>query len=221
MGFSAPAHFGLRQDGTLDQPALAHAYMESDWDLVTTTLESYLRLHGDSRVSPEERIFAYKYLGVIYAADSLYHSKSESYFTRLLKLSPKVEIFDLFPSKKVDDFFHDVKREYEDQLKYTEHFDSFGHETDKKNGQKGSETTSAKNKSSGDSISAFASQQRSPKPVPVKNAQREASLKPKSSAWVWWTVGIAATAAAGAGAYYLASQEPGTHVEKEPEIIAK
>ncbi len=57
--------FGIREDGQIDQAAIRLGYKESEWDKVVETLEGYLRKKGDSRVSLEERIFAYKYLGVI------------------------------------------------------------------------------------------------------------------------------------------------------------
>lgn len=217
ISHSAPSPFGIRRDGKLDQPAISKAYKESDWDQVTTALEGYLRRHGDSKVSPEERIFAYKYLGVIYAADSLSRTKAESYFTRLLNLSPKVAIVDLFPSKRVNDLFREMKREHEERLQYTQEFDTYGRESDPVIGGKNRENSNANNAVKSDSMPTLASRERSPQPIPARNT-RETQIKSKSNAWVWWTVGIAAAAGAGAGAYYLTSQDPGKKTEKLPTI---
>lgn len=220
LGHSAPSQFGISRDGKLDQPAIARAYKESDWDQVTGALEGYLRRHGDSKVSPEERIFAYKYLGVIYAADSLSRSKAESYFTRLLNLSPKVEILDLFASKKVNELFDQMKFDHDRRSKYSQQFDSYGRESNPSLSSMGQPSPTSFDQSPLDSIPTIAIHTRLPQPVPVRPT-RESSLKTKSKAWVWWTVGIAAAAGAGAGIYYLSSQDTGPKVSKEPQIEIK
>jgi hypothetical protein len=189
------ATFGLSANGRLDQTALAKAYKESDWDKVTEVLESYLRRKGDNKVELEERIFAFKYLGTIYAADSLTHTKSESYYNRLLDLSPSVEIFDLYASKKINDFFESVKRDHERSRNYANKFDTYGRE----------QKSPADQGAPKDSMPAMVSKQPIPQPIP---ARQETRIKDKSSsAWIWWTVGIAAAAGAGATAYYMTNSE--------------
>src|SRR4051812_38940001 len=110
--FSVPAPasaFGIRKDGKLDQMAISKAYRESDWEPVCKSLEGYLRYTEKSRIDADERIFAYKHLGVIYASDSATYNRAESYFNLLLELSPNIELVDMYVSKKVSDFFRDVK----------------------------------------------------------------------------------------------------------------
>lgn len=196
--FSLAADFGLTRSGSLDQTALTKAYQESEWEQVTKTLEGYLRRHGDSRVSEAERIFAYKYLGVIYAADSLTRSKAESYFTRLLKLSSDVEIVDLYASKRVNELFAEVKNEHVKRQAYEQKLAGKGASPG---------NTSATDRGSDEpQIVSKQGKQRSPEPIPAK---RETRLEDKNGKWVWWTVGIAAAAGVGAGAYYLTTQNSG------------
>jgi hypothetical protein len=200
---SAPSAFGLRRDGKLDQSTLNKAYKESDWDQVTQALEGYLRRNGDSKVSVEERIFAYKYLGVIYAADSLSRSKAESYFTRLLNLSPDESIVDLYPSKRVKDLFQDVRNEKEELSDYARRrgapADGIG--VRKSSGEPAGDLQR-------DSMPSFAARNPAREPVPIQRRPTQSQVKESKSTWVWWTVGIAAAAGAGAGAYYLSSREP-------------
>lgn len=205
---SAPSAFGLRRDGKLDQSTLNKAYKESDWDQVTQALEGYLRRNGDSKVSVEERIFAYKYLGVIYAADSLSRSKAESYFTRLLNLSPDESIVDLYPSKRVKDLFQDVRNEKEELSDYARRrgAPSDAPAVNKTRGDK-------PNEPSLDSMPSLASRTPVREPVPIQRRPTQSQVKESKSTWVWWTVGIAAAAGAGAGAYYLSSREPGKTTE--------
>ncbi len=190
--FSEKAKFGLSPDGMLDQPTLEKAYKESEWDQVTKLLEGYLRNKGDSRVSQEERIFAYKYLGVICAADSLSRSKAESYFTRLLNLSPDEDIVDLFPSRRVKDLFLEVKRENEELKRYSSR-----------------PKTSVRD--SMPTVTAISTTQRDT--VRFTPKQSKPNIQEPKSTWIWWTVGIAAATGAGVGAYYLSSNEPEKSVE--------
>ncbi|MEO7778890.1 MAG: hypothetical protein ABIY63_15260, partial [Fibrobacteria bacterium] len=126
--FATPiSAFGVRRDGKLDQPALSKAYRESEWIPVRNALEGYVNHYEASKIDIDERIFAYKYLGVIYASDSLTRTRAESYFNRLLELSPNIEIVDMYASKKIIDFFHEVKRDYLNQVAYSSTYDEFGH----------------------------------------------------------------------------------------------
>lgn len=194
---AAPATFGIQRDEKIDQAAIAKAYKNSDWDEVRQALEGYLKRKGDSKVSVDERIFAYKYLGVIFAADSNTMPRAESYFHRLLDLSPKIDILDLFASKKINEFFQSVKRDHEAQKSYLTSFDTFGHET-KQDAAKSETKTPAK-----DSTPAPFSAKKSPQPKPKRAVSEMHSSK--SSTWVWWTVGVAGV---GATAYYLNPEDP-------------
>jgi hypothetical protein len=187
--FAAPIEaFGVRRDGKLDQPALSKAYRESEWTPVCNALEGYLNHYEASKIDLDERIFAYKYLGVIYASDSLTHTRAESYFNRLLELSPNIELVDMYASKKIIEFFHEVKRDYQSQVAYSSTYDEFGHKIKSP-------------ASSKDSVSK-APPEAAPLQTGPKSKQTHQELK-KNNKWVWWTVGAVVTTGVGAGAYYL------------------
>lgn len=197
---AAPASFGIRKDGRIDQAVIAKAYKNSDWDEARQALEGYLKRKGDSKVALDERIFAYKYLGVISAADSNTMARAESYFHRLLDLSPKIDIVDLFASKKINEFFQSVKRDHEAQKAYLTSFDTFGHET-KQDATLSDTKTPAK-----DSMPSSLIAKTSPQPIPKRaGAEMHSS---NNSSWVWWTVGVAAVAGVGATAFYLNQEDP-------------
>jgi hypothetical protein len=205
--------FGIDKDGEIDQIAIGSAYKNSDWDEARTALEGYLKRKGDRNIAIDERIFAYKYLGVILAADSLTRARSESYFHRLLDLSPKIEILDLFASKKINDFFQDVKRDHENQKVYSSNFDAYGHETktSNTNWQMGSQGTAP------DSTTVLTKTHQSLQPI-----RKAANLeKDRGQAWVWWTVGVAAVAGVGATTFYLTQDNAPKRVSETTTLQPK
>jgi hypothetical protein len=189
--------FGIREDDLLDQEAINRAYKDSEWEAVVSTLQGYLRKYGDDQVSVHERIYAYKYLGIIFGADSLYRAKSESYFTRLVELSPKVEILDLFPSKRVTDIFDQVKFEHKKRTQYVQQFDEYGYETGK---------GSSNNSNPQTALAKRETPQERKRGNSTTTPRQSPSLQEKKQKWVWWTIGLTAAVGAGIGIYYLASQ---------------
>src|SRR5690606_33123721 len=123
---ASASEFGIRKDGKLDRAVLSKAYKESDWDELSKTLEAYLRGTVLTKIDVEERIFAYKHLGVIYAADWNTQTRAESFFNQLLELSPEIEIVDMYVSKKISDFFREVKQDFKKQKAYSSNYDEFG-----------------------------------------------------------------------------------------------
>jgi hypothetical protein len=209
FAFSCLANaFGIRKDGKIDQPAINLGYKESDWERVVACLEGYLRKHGDSRVSVEERIFAYKYLGVIAAADSLSRVKAESYFTRLIRLSPDIEIVDLFPSEKVLAIFQKSKNDYRNLVNYSVQHDTYGRKMRTVDSQAVGNPTPLPS-----SEKPLAAKVRQPvKQAPHAGQDPGIRKDSKTSPMLWWTLGIATVAGLGTGAYYLISQDPGVEV---------
>lgn len=190
-GSSAPSSFGIRPDGRLDQEAIARAYKESEWEAIVTALQGYLREERGGDLPVTDRIFAFKYLGVILSADSASSAKAESYFTRLLELSPTVEIVDLIPSNRVADFFAKVKADFQKRKRYTQKYDVYGYAT-----ESGPSQTPRR---------AFAGLDQDKKSPPP---HKPPSIQKKDNGWVWWTVGLTAAVGAGVGVYYLANQTP-------------
>lgn len=192
------AELFLGGNGKLNQSALMKAYNDADWEQVTKTLESYLRKNGDYKVEVEERLFAYKYLGVIYAADSTTQAKAESYFTRLLNLASDVEIVDLYASRRVNDLFREVKREHLERKAYEERLQGKTQPMARTSG-----AIPASEQGIGDSLNQFP---KSSRPLRAPSSNQVEAAK-KRHAWIWWTVGAAAVAGTGVGLYYLSQPD--------------
>ncbi len=168
----------------MNSQAIHKAYTESEWEYLKTNLEGVLRTKGDANVPREDRIVAYKYLGVICAADSGSRPKAISYFNRLLDLSPAIELVDLFPSERVIEVFNSVKREKASQAEYVKNHDQFGNLIHKDKSKK---------------------EETLPMPKPVVSRSDT-----KSSSWLWWTAGSAIAVGAAVSAFVLIQSEPET-----------
>lgn len=173
-------------NGKLRLDALNKAFMESDWENVTRELEAFLKSGKKETLPVQDRIAAYKYLGTIYAADTLTRSRAETDFFLLLDLSPDIEIADLYVSNSINDFFQEIKRKHRAQKEYESKFDSYGFPKQPVGQPKA--TPVAGNPGN---------------PVPKPAQIRESG----GHAWIWWATGTLAMAAVGTY-LYLSYQEP-------------
>ena len=123
----APVHaaFGFNIDGTLDKKAISHAYFEGEFSRILPPLETFRQSYPNP--SKDDQIFVYKYLSVIYAADSSTRKKAESYMVQLIKLMPTIELIDLYISDNIQAIFKDVKANFLKQQKYVREHDVYGH----------------------------------------------------------------------------------------------
>lgn len=119
------AAFGFKLDGTLDKEAISHAYFEGDFSRVLPPLEM-VRQTFPANSTRDDSIFVYKFLAVVYAADSTTRPKAESYMVQLLRLMPTIEIVDMYISDNIHAIFKDVKQKYLEQQKYVREHDSLG-----------------------------------------------------------------------------------------------
>ncbi len=173
------------EKGKLDMSSLQVDFREGELDIVKNLLESFLK-NQVSTATRDEKIFAYKYLGVIYASNATSRKKAESYFNQLLPLAPNIELTDMFVSKEIQTVFDEVKRDYLHSQDYNSNFDSFGNP--KWNG-----------------ISSKGPQVENPE-------QNTAKRSPKS--WLWWTAGLSVAAVGTGVALWVmepGSKDPGTH----------
>jgi hypothetical protein len=123
-----PVHaaFGFKLDGTLDKTAISKSYFESDFARIRPPLEAWrtslaLKTRDDS-------IFVFKYLSVIYAADSTTKEKSKSFMFQLITLAPAIEIMDLYVSDQIELMFKSVKAQYQERQQYMNRHDMLGKE---------------------------------------------------------------------------------------------
>jgi hypothetical protein len=177
--------FGVLANGGLDMPAIRNAYSESEFEKVKNALEAYLKQKGE-QASREERIFAFKHLGVIYAVDSATTPRAESYFNRLLLLSPNIELVDMYVSAKIQQLFQRIKEDRRAQADYKSQYDAFGN--------------------------PLPDSKKDPEPVvtPKKEVkprpEKRVSQSEKKRAWMWWAAGIF-TVGAGVGMYVWSLQD--------------
>jgi hypothetical protein len=119
------AAFGFNMDGTLDKKAISHAYFEGEFSRILPPLETFRQSYPNP--TKDDQIFVYKYLSVIYAADSSTRKKAESYMVQLIKLMPTIELIDLYISDNIQAIFKDVKANFLKQQKYVREHDVYGH----------------------------------------------------------------------------------------------
>jgi hypothetical protein len=149
LGAPSEAHaaFGFRLDGTLDKSAISNAYFESDFERIVLPLERW-RLGKSDNKTREDSIFVFKYLSVIYAADSTTREKSKSFMFQLLNLAPTIEILDMYASDEIERMFRSVKQEYRERKEYMSTHDSLGQEKPRVEAQKPEATQLKAHKSS-------------------------------------------------------------------------
>ncbi|HKP95767.1 MAG TPA: hypothetical protein VJ385_08420 [Fibrobacteria bacterium] len=176
------AGFGFKLDGTLDREAIAVAYYEGEFYRILPPLEEYRQSFPENSTR-DDSIFVYKYLSVIYAADSSTRARAESYMVQLLKLKPTIELVDLYISDEIKAIFKEVKQSYLQEQKYIREYDLFGN---------------AKR----DSIPRDSTSRIDTKTV--------STPKKSSRKWVWWTLGSIGTAAVATTAYIALGTEPET-----------
>ncbi len=118
------AAFGFKPDGTLDKEAISHAYFEGDFRRILPPLEAFRT--SLAKKSSDDSVFVFKYLSVIYAADSSTRPKAESYMVQLVKMKPTIELIDLYISDNIEAIFTGVKENYLKQQQYIREHDLIG-----------------------------------------------------------------------------------------------
>jgi hypothetical protein len=188
------AQLGIKPDGHLDMPVLRRAYMESEFEKVRGTLETFLK-KAPQDATRDEKVFTHMYLGVIYAADSAAEVRAESHFNALLQLSPHIEPVDMFVPPKIQDLFDRIKRDYLKRQEYTSRYDSFGNPISPEGDSTHTDPVPKDPTATGPS---------GKNPVGNPPAKTPPAVSAGSShAWVWWTLGSAAAVAAGVSLYTL------------------
>ncbi len=194
-------------------------YKDGEFENLKGLLENFLK-RSDSTASLEERILAYKYLGVVYASSPAGAPQAEAYFFRLLDLSPKVELTELYVSSTVNKVFQNTRERFQTEKRISNSVDEFGFPIQDK--QVSGETMGESEGGSQGDAMAHLMQGRptqdstlTRKPVVRNGAQHQTAVEKKSHA-IWpWVLG-AACIGGGVGAYYLTTQTSDT----KKEIIA-
>lgn len=181
--FAAPLHFS----------EIEKAYRDGELGEVRADLEAFLKERGDA-ATREELVFSYKYLGVVYAADSAQQPKAESYFHRLLTHSPRIQILDLYPSPRIQEIFQRIQTEFQARTDYAHQFDSFGNPVNPRS-------------NSGNPPSATTPPTKAePKKRNTGPTQAQTIDSSKPALWMW--IGGMAVVGGGIAAYWWLQREP-------------
>lgn len=100
-------------------------YKEGEFEKIRITLEDFLKKSGKTS-APKERIFAYKYLGVVYAAEPQGYPLAETYFYQLLKLAPNAHLSDMYVSSAIEDVFSRTQTRFRKENQDILEYDEFG-----------------------------------------------------------------------------------------------
>jgi hypothetical protein len=155
----------------LDTEKIHALYLEGDFDQGVALLESYLIAGKPMRHS--DSAFAFKHLGVMYAADENARDKARSALLQFIALNPSSRLSDMGVSERVDSLFLALKKEYRENPDLA--------------------AASANHLSAADSAATASASRSSP-------ATLSRSRRSSSHAWMWIAGGAAAVAA---GARFL------------------
>ncbi|MDB5048932.1 MAG: hypothetical protein JWO30_2003 [Fibrobacteres bacterium] len=107
---SAPANANSHPGG-LDTTAIRALYMGGDFGPAIKKLESD-RQEGRLQ-SHQDSVFAFKHLGVMYAANYETVERGKQLMYLLLSIEPTVKIMDMYASDMIYMIFHNVQEEFE------------------------------------------------------------------------------------------------------------
>jgi len=121
------ADLGLQSNGKLDMPAVQALYRDGELEKVKILLETSLKesTKGDS-LTRDEQIFAFKYLGVIYASNPDERIRAESFFNQLLPLAPDTDLTDMLASKAIQKIFNETRKDFKRAQEYNSKYDANG-----------------------------------------------------------------------------------------------
>jgi hypothetical protein len=178
---AAPVTVPVTSNGELDTNVIHGVYVDGDFEKATAMIEQAIRErkltgHGDS-------VFAFKHLGVMYAAKDETREKGKYYMLQLLIVEPTARIMDMYASDMIYMIFKNIKEEYDISREKLERAESQG-------------------------LGAATPKKEEPaKPVqPAKPAEIRSKRDPRFYYWV----GGAGVALAGLGVatYFLLEDEP-------------
>jgi hypothetical protein len=163
-------------------------YKEGEFEKMKVTLETFLKQSGNS-AQTNDKIFAYKYLGVAYAAEPKWSPIAESYFFQLFELAPNVHISDMYVSSAVQTLFEKTKERFQKENREITEYDEFGNPRVHPNPGKGTSDNPPRQDTL---ISPVA--RKNPDPIPASRKQPNKDAKIR----VWpWVLGGAVIAVAG------------------------
>lgn len=178
---AAPAEFSPQ--------TVKQLYQDGEFEKVRVHLESFLK-RSDATASREDRILAYKYLGVVYASKPEGAPQAEAYFFRLLDLSPQVQLTELYVSSSVNNIFERTQQRFIKEKQSAGAVDELGFPIAKGESSQPHKENLANSK------------------APMRNPPRQNQQVGNKGPRIWpWVLG-AAVVGGGIGLYVLTSTEP-------------
>lgn len=97
----------------LDTARIHALYLDGDFDQAIRMLETPLR--GRKPMTHADSVFAFKHLGVMYAATPATREKGRYYMLQLISIEPTARILDMYASDMIYLIFRNVQEEYENK----------------------------------------------------------------------------------------------------------
>jgi hypothetical protein len=164
----------------LDTARIHALYLDGDFDQCVRLLETALR--GRKSLSHADSVFAFKHLGVMYAATPATREKGRFYMLQLISIEPAARILDMYASDMIYLIFRNVQEEYENKH--------------------GKMAAAAAPADTAPKAPAAAPRDTLPAPVP---AERPASARNRT---LYWVAGGAAITAGAAGLLFILLDDP-------------
>ena len=172
-------------------------YREGEFEKIRITLERFLKTSGQA-AQPKEKMLAYKYLGVIYAAEPQGYPLAETYFYQLLQLAPNAHLSDLFVSSAVEAVFVKTQQRFLKERRDNTELDEFGNPRATPHPGEVTATPARRDTLAGPAASGA----RDPV-VPMKPR-----LKQRNRTRIWpWIVGVGAVGAVTGGYLWYSTQD--------------
>jgi hypothetical protein len=182
----------------LNSAKIKTLYQEGEFEKVREDLEDFLK-KTNSEGSREDRIIAYKYLGVIYGSKPGGKPQSETYFFRLFDLAPKVNLNELYVSSSIDQIFRDTRERFIAEKQSSSSVDEFGNAKIEQNARGGPDVLAIPEEPKSDSLSGVKNKS------PIKNTPNSRQNLTEKKTKVWpWILG-AAVIGGGVGVYFMTS----------------
>lgn len=183
----------------VDKKAIQELYYQGDFEPLISLLES---LRSQRRIrDKEDSVFIFKYLGVLYGADTTTRRQAEAFLYQMLKLDPASGLEELMVSDEIVALFREVKRRY---LKRH----PFPLESLPPPDGLAQDSALAANSGTGGGAASRGSEPLKPK------SQASPSPGPLGIATWKWVAGGAVVAAAAVGTVILINQEPDPEVNR-------
>lgn len=203
------AAYSIQAAPGLSPKTVKQLYKDGDFEKVRTQLEAFLK-RSDATATHEERVLAYKYLGVVYASKPDGAPQAEAYFFRLFDLAPKVQITELYVSSSVNDLFQKTRERFLNEKQTSSSVDEFGNSIDDKSpgqGDQGDAMLRAAGKKPGTDTVVRTKE-------PIRNTPRQSAISEKKGLTIWpWVLG-AVVVGGGIGLYVMSSEEPEAKTDK-------